>query len=65
MMATAGCDGVIRLWHFPSLNPLREIIAHTKEVDDLDFSPDCQKVWLFPLISNRIFLTCAFIMNRL
>ena len=44
MMATAGCDGIIRLWQFPSLDPLREIKAHTKEVDDLDFSPDCQKV---------------------
>lgn len=50
MMATAGCDGIIRLWQFPSLDPLREIKGHTKEVDDLDFSPDCQKVCLYSIL---------------
>nr|SVE75816.1 EOG090X07XQ [Daphnia hispanica] len=44
LMATGGCDGYIRLWQFPSLKPLRDIKAHEKEVDDIDFSPDCQKI---------------------
>lgn len=43
-MATGGCDGYVRLWQFPTLKPLRDIKAHDKEVDDVDFSPDCQKV---------------------
>lgn len=44
LMATGGADGCIRLWQFPAMKPVREIKAHTKEVDDLDLSPDCQKV---------------------
>nr|SVE93679.1 EOG090X07XQ [Scapholeberis mucronata] len=44
LMATGGCDGYVRLWQFPSLKPLRDIRAHNKEVDDVDFSPDCQKI---------------------
>lgn len=45
-MATGGCDGSISLWHFPTLKPLRTIKAHKNEVDDLDFSPDSQKVYI-------------------
>lgn len=43
-MATGGADGFVRLWQFPSFKPLREIKAHEQEVDDIDFSPDNQKV---------------------
>jgi len=43
-MATGGADGFVRLWQFPSFKPLREIKAHGQEVDDIDFSPDNQKV---------------------
>ncbi len=46
LMATGGCDGYLRLWQFPTFKPLRDIKAHEKEIDDLDFSPDCQKVLL-------------------
>lgn len=38
MMATGGTDGLIRLWAFPQLTRLREIEAHTKEIDDIDFT---------------------------
>nr|SVE72997.1 EOG090X07XQ [Ceriodaphnia reticulata] len=44
LMATGGCDGYLRLWQFPTFKPLRDIKAHEKEIDDVDFSPDCQKV---------------------
>lgn len=44
LMASGGCDGYVRLWRFPTLKPLRDIKAHDKEIDDVDFSPDSQKV---------------------
>uniref|UniRef100_A0A1L8DVU4 Putative prolactin regulatory element-binding protein/protein transport protein sec12p n=1 Tax=Nyssomyia neivai TaxID=330878 RepID=A0A1L8DVU4_9DIPT len=40
MMATGGTDGRLRLWTFPRMTKLRDIAAHSKELDDLDFSPD-------------------------
>jgi prolactin regulatory element-binding protein len=55
LLATGGCDGYLRLWQFPVLKPLRDIKAHEKEVDDVDFSPDSQKVNLkldLPCIQN-------------
>lgn len=44
LMATGGTDGVIRVWKFPRMKQLVEFKKHTKEVDDLDFSPDSKKV---------------------
>lgn len=38
LMATAGTDGDIRMWKFPSLQPIAKLQAHSKEVDDIDFS---------------------------
>jgi prolactin regulatory element-binding protein len=55
IMATGGTDGFLRLWQFPSMKLLQEIKAHTKEVDDLDFSPDNLKVCLCQ-IERRHFL---------
>ncbi|XP_055713448.1 prolactin regulatory element-binding protein [Phlebotomus papatasi] len=40
LMATGGTDGRLRLWNFPRMTKSRDIAAHSKELDDLDFSPD-------------------------
>ncbi|KAI4464821.1 prolactin regulatory element binding protein [Holotrichia oblita] len=38
VMATGGADGIVRLWKFPAMEHLIDLKAHTKEIDDLDFS---------------------------
>lgn len=39
LMATGGIDGKVRVWGFPKMELLYELEGHTKEIDDLDFSP--------------------------
>ncbi|CAK1603566.1 unnamed protein product [Parnassius mnemosyne] len=39
LMATGGIDGKVRLWSFPKMQLLHQLEGHTKELDDLDFSP--------------------------
>ncbi|XP_060518043.1 prolactin regulatory element-binding protein [Cylas formicarius] len=38
IIATGGTDGDVRIWRFPHLQPLAKLKAHSKEIDDLDFS---------------------------
>ncbi|XP_072936813.1 guanine nucleotide-exchange factor SEC12 [Epargyreus clarus] len=39
LMATGGTDGKVRVWSFPKMQLLFELEGHTKELDDVDFSP--------------------------
>jgi WD40 repeat protein len=63
LLATGGDDGYLRLWQFPTLKPLRDLKAHEKEVDDVDFSPDSQKVKLYNLFCSVGTNLNAFLFN--
>lgn len=43
-MVTGGEDGHVRVYSFPRMSPLMDITGHTKEIDDLDFSPDNKSI---------------------
>lgn len=44
LMATGGTDGQLRIWTFPQMQLASQLPAHNKEIDDLDFSPDCKYI---------------------
>ncbi|XP_001357179.2 prolactin regulatory element-binding protein [Drosophila pseudoobscura] len=44
LMATGGTDGKLRIWSFPQMTLGAELPAHSKEIDDLDFSPDSKYI---------------------
>lgn len=43
-MATGGTDGHLRVWSFPKMLEHSDIVAHTKEIDDIHFSPDSKYI---------------------
>lgn len=44
LMATGGTDCHVRLWTFPKALKVHDLTAHTKEIDDLDFSADSKQL---------------------
>lgn len=44
LMATGGTDGHIRLWSFPRMKLQFDMALHSKEADDVDFSPDSKRL---------------------
>lgn len=43
-IATGGTDAHVRIWNFPNMLQIFDINAHSKEIDDLDFSPDSKQL---------------------
>ena len=44
MLGAGGDDGHLRVFSFPDLARLHDFATHEKEIDDLDFSPDSNRL---------------------
>jgi len=44
LMASGGDDGHLRVWSFPNLSLVHDFTSHDREIDDLDFSTDSNKL---------------------
>ncbi|XP_073823642.1 guanine nucleotide-exchange factor SEC12 [Musca autumnalis] len=44
IMATGGTDGHLRVWSFPQMLKTADMEAHSKEIDDIDISPDSKYI---------------------
>ena len=65
LLISGGDDGILRVWTFPELNPIHEIEAHDKEIDDVEFSPDNTKVYIMLLHTYYFIYKWGYLMNHM
>ena len=58
MLGAGGDDGHLRVFSFPDLARLHDFATHEKEIDDLDFSPDSNRLCSISKVACIITLSC-------